>query len=272
MRRPARWFVRIGLIAVALWLTLISGVWCAQERLLFHPAVLPRDHSFAFGEDVHEVTISVPGATLSALHLRQPMAHGLVVFLHGNAGNLQGWFSKADFWRSAGWDLFMIDYRGYGKSTGEISSEAELRADVRAAWDVVAPQYQGRPRVIVGRSLGTALAAGLAADVQPELTVLVSPYRSMVALGSELYPWVPSFLARYPLRTDEDVPRIDGPVLVLHGEADALIPVSHGEALAEIAPQGSIVRLPGVGHNDVQESPVYRSALVHALNSARQPR
>ncbi|MBX7081682.1 MAG: lysophospholipase [Nannocystaceae bacterium] len=269
MAPRTRWLVRILVIAVALWLALVGAVWCGQERLLFQPTVLPASHRFAFGDDVHELELAVPGATLSALHLQRPGAHGVVVFLHGNGGNLEGWFANVDFWRRAGWDLFMIDYRGYGKSTGAIDSEAQLRADVRAAWDAVAPQYQGRPRVVYGRSLGTALAAGLAADVQPELTVLVSPYRSMVALAGELYPWVPSFVARYPLRTELDVPRIDGGVLVVHGEADALIPVAHGEAVAALARHGTLVRLPGVGHNDVHESAAYRDAVLAALDAAR---
>jgi len=264
-----RWLVRVLVIVVALWLALLGGVWCAQERLLFHPSALPADHRFAFGDDVHEVSIAVPGATLSALQLERPDAHGVVVFFHGNAGNLEGWFSNVEFWRSAGWDVFMIDYRGFGKSSGSIASEAQLRADVRAAWDFVAPQYEGRPRVIYGRSLGTALAAGLAADVQPELTVLVSPYRSIVALGSELYPWVPDFLARYPLRTEDDVPRIAGRVLILHGEADSLIPIAHSEAIVARAPNAELVRLPGVGHDDVHTSSGYRDALLGALRSTR---
>ncbi|MFO0635910.1 MAG: hypothetical protein U0168_23975 [Nannocystaceae bacterium] len=71
------------------------------------------------------------------------------------------------------------------------------------------------------------------------------------------------------LRTDADVPRIDGEVLVVHGEADALIPVAHGEAVAALAPHGTLVRLPGVGHNDVHESAAYREALLAALAAAR---
>ncbi len=242
-------------------------MWCGQERLLFHPTVLAPEHRFTYGDDVHEVVIDVPGAQLSALHLRLPAPHGVVVFLHGNAGSLQGWFSNAEFWRRANWDVFMIDYRGFGKSTGAIESEAELVADVRAAWDHVAPQYDRH--VVYGRSLGTALAAGLAADVQPDLTVLVSPYRSMVALGSEIYPWVPQFLARYPLHTDDAVARIDGPVLILHGDADTLIPIAHAEALVGLAHDGELVPLPGVGHDDVHESAVYREALVNALARLR---
>lgn len=255
-------------LPVAIYATLLGAVYCGQGRLIFHPTPLAADHRFALGDDVHEVTIDVPGAQLSALHLKLPAPHGVVVFLHGNAGNLDSWFTNTAAWRKANWDLFMIDYRGFGKSTGTIQSEAQLRADVRAAWDYIAPQYDGKPRVIYGRSLGTALAAGLAADVEPDLTVLVSPYRSMVALGAEHYPWVPAILSRYPLRTEDDAARITGPLLILHGDADTLIPIAHAEAIHARAPQSELVRLPGAGHDDVHEHPAYRTALLGALSSA----
>ncbi len=98
----------------------------------------------ASAPDIHERTVTVPGALLSVLHLQRPGARGVVFFLHGNAGNLQGWFANADFYRAAGYDLVMPDYRGFGKSTGRITSAHELREDVRAVWSQVAPQYRGR--------------------------------------------------------------------------------------------------------------------------------
>ena len=185
----------------ALYGVVIGVLWRGQERLLFLPQVLPAEHRFERGADVHETWVDVPGARLHALHLRQPdvnAAKGVVFFLHGNAGSLQSWFVNLDGYRRRGWDLFIIDYRGYGKSSGRIQSQAQLQADVRAAWDRIAPAYAGCKRVIYGRSLGT----GLAAQVEPDLTVLVSPYTSVVALAQEHYPWVPAAVLRYPLRTD----------------------------------------------------------------------
>ena len=96
------------------------------------------------------------------LQLKLPDPRGVVFFLHGNAGNLAGWFANADFYRRAGFDLVMPDYRGFGKSTGRIASAVQLRADVRAVWDACAAQYRGKRVVLYGRSLGTALAADLA--------------------------------------------------------------------------------------------------------------
>lgn len=262
----------LGLIVAAgLYGALLALLWWGQERLIFLPTPLPPDHRFALGADVHERTVAVPGAQLSALHLRRPGARALVFYLHGNAGNLEGWFSNPDFWRSANVDLFMIDYRGYGKSSGRIRSQAELEADVRAAWAAVAPEYAGRRIVLFGRSLGSGLAAGLAAELQPDLTVLVSPYTSLGALAAEHYPFVPRALLRYPLATDAALPRVRTPVLLLHGELDSVIPPVHSQRLAALAPQARLQLIPGAGHNDLQSFPAYLDALRQAL-AALQPR
>ena len=252
------------------YVALLFAVWLRQERLLFAPEPLQADHRFSFGPDVHEVTIARPdGVRLNALHMRLAQPRGIVFYLHGNAGNLQSWFDHADFYRQAGYDLFMLDYRGYGKSSGHIASEAELREDVRAAWQQVAPLYPpGKARVIAGRSLGTNLAAGLAAELHPDLTLLISPYRSMTALAAQHFPWAPGALLRYPLDTEALASEIKGPCLLLHGDLDTLIPAAHSQALAARLPQGRYVPIAGAAHNDVQEFPAYLAAVRQALDAA----
>ena len=255
------------LLVLLLYGAAMTWLWFKQEKLLFAPDVLAANHLLAKAPDIHELTIDVPGAQLSALHLRLPAPKGVVFFLHGNGGSLESWFINPEFYRRANYDLFMIDYRGYGKSTGQIESEAQLRADVRAAWATVAPQYAGRKVVFYGRSLGTGLAAGLAAELGdvPDLTVLVSPYISMTALAAEHYSWVPQALLRYPLRTSEIVGRIRGPLLLIHGEQDQLIPSSHSDTLQMLAPQATLLHIAGAAHNDLQDFDAYLNAFARAL-------
>jgi alpha-beta hydrolase superfamily lysophospholipase len=265
-RRPA-WRLWLGwaLALLLAYAALLGALWLWQEKLLFHPRTLPAEHRFNAGADVHEVFIDVPGARLNALHLRLPDPDGVVFYLHGNAGHLQSWFVNTDLYRRANLDLFMLDYRGFGKSSGHIESEAQLHADVRAAWAHIAAKYEGRHRVFVGRSLGTGLAATLAAEVQPELTLLISPYQSIASLAGEIYPWVPGALLRYPLRTDLVLPRIEGPLLLLHGDRDATIPVEHSRRLLAAVPTARLAVIEGAGHNDLQAFDAYRQALAEAL-------
>lgn len=255
------------LTALALFAALLTLLWFAQERLIFLPSRLDASFVLATEPDVHERSVQVDGATLSLLELRLPEPKGVVFFLHGNAGNLASWFVNADFYRRANFDLVMLDYRGYGKSSGHIQSEAQLHADVAAVWAQVAPRYVGRRIVIFGRSLGTALAAALAAQLQPDLTVLASPYISMAALAREHYPWVPQALLRYPLRTDEQLPRIRTPVLLLHGERDELIPIAHSQTLSKLGPHIQFAPIAGAGHNDLHEFDGYRQSLDAALRA-----
>lgn len=268
-RALARPILRALGVGVAVYLSLLALLWWGQERLLFLPTALPANHRFNLPADVHEIWVDVPGGRLNALHLKQPQSRGVVFYLHGNAGNLQSWFVNADFYRQAQLDLFMIDYRGYGKSPGRISSEAQLLADVRAAWDQISPVYAGKKRVVFGRSLGTGLAALLAAEVQPELTVLASPYFSMQALAAEHYPWVPGAVLRYPLRTDLALPRIQGPVWVVHGERDTLIPVSHARRLLAVSARAKLQVVPAAGHNNLQDFAGYSKGLLEVLQVPR---
>jgi hypothetical protein len=248
----------------------IGWLYFRQERLLFEPDPLHPDEPICKDPDTREFFIDVPGARLSVAHLTRPAPRGVFFFLHGNSGNLKKWFVELDAFRQANFDVVMFDYRGFGKSSGQIESEEQLRADVSAVWAHFAPMYEGRRVVISGQSLGTGLAAGLAAQLcsagrAPDLTLLVSPYSSMKALAGELYPWVPMQVLRYPLHTLEHAAKLLGPVMLIHGEKDELIPIHHSETLARSMRSAQLLRVVGAGHSDVHQFPTVRKALMSAL-------
>ncbi len=257
-----------GLLALVctLYTAGLAWLWFSQEKLLFAPTALAADALIGNGKDVREVKVAVPGALLSVLHMQLPQPKGVVFFLHGNAGNVVSWFPDPDFYRRANFDVVMMDYRGYGKSTGQITSEDQLRGDVRAVWQHFAPQYTDKKWLLIGRSLGTALAAGLAAELgqsgrAPDATILVSAYQSMEALATARYRLVPSMVLRYPLRTDASVGLVRSPLLLVHGQADTLIAPNHSQALHALAPQSSLLLVPVAAHNDLQDFPAYLQAI-----------
>ena len=255
----------LGLCALG-YLAIVTLVYFSQEKLIFRPVPLGADYQFAIA-DVIELKVPVDGAELSALHLRLPNPKGVVFFLHGNGGNLQTWLTSVDFYRRVNYDLFMIDYRGYGKSRGQIESESQLHADVRTAWNTIASKYAGKKLVVYGRSLGTGLAAKLSSEVEPDLTVLVSPYESLKAMGDAHYPWLPSVVNRYTMRTDQWLPVIKGPVMIEHGDKDTLITLSQGERLKTIRPTTELVVVTGAGHNDIHKFPRYLESLSERLKN-----
>ena len=266
--------LRRGALALLLlvglaWAGAAAALWVGQEWLLFKPVPLPQDARLSGEPDVAEVFVDVPGARLSVLELRRPDPDGVVFFLHGNSANLKAWFIDGDLYRRANLDLVMMDYRGFGKSTGHIESEAQLHADVEAVWQAVAPRYAGKRVIAYGRSLGTGLAAAWAARHQPQLTILVSPYASMKELAALHYPWLPEAVLRYPLRSDEAVARIHAPLLLVHGDQDALIPLAHSESLAQRASSARLVVIAGAAHADVHKFDSYQAALAEALGARR---
>ena len=256
--------------AGAVYAAAIGWLYLRQERLLFEPEPLPMDEPVSDEEGAHDFFLDVPGARLSVAHLKLPNPRGVFFFLHGNSGNLRKWFVQLEAFRQANFDVVMFDYRGFGKSSGRIESEAQLHADVAAVWDHFAPLYEGKRVVISGQSLGTGLAAGLAARLcatghTPDLTLLVSAYSSMRALAAELYPWVPGQVLRYPLQTLENAAKLLGPVMLIHGEKDELIPIHHSEKLQSAFRSAELLRVDGAGHSDVHQYPSVRKALLAAL-------
>ncbi|NNU41965.1 alpha/beta hydrolase [Ramlibacter montanisoli] len=260
----------ILLAMAAIYAGAVGWLYFRQERLLFEPDGLAGDDPICIDRDTREFFIDVPGARLSVARMTLPDPRGVFFFMHGNSGNLKKWFVELDAFRRANFDVVMFDYRGFGKSTGRIESEEQLRADVEAVWKHIEPMYAGRRVVISGQSLGTGLAAGLAARLcseghAPDLTLLVSPYSSMRALAAELYPWVPMRVLRYPLHTLAHAARLLGPVMLIHGEKDELIGIHHSEQLQKAMRSAQLLRVIGAGHGDVHQSRAAQEALMSAL-------
>jgi len=257
-----------GLVALAAlaYAGTLGALYYFQERLLFPATVMAADYQFDFAQPFEEMRIAVPGGSLDALLFRQPAPRGLVFFLHGNRGDLRTWTTGLEFYRRINYDLFIVDYRGYGKSTGQIDSEEQLHRDMRAAWDRIAPRYAGQPIVIYGRSLGTALAAELAREVHPALLVMVSPFANLAAAAQRRYPIAPRFLLKYPMRTDEIIGDVTSPVFLVAGSRDRLTPPSDSLALkAQTRAPVEMVIVEGAGHVNIHQFPAYLDALADRL-------
>ena len=256
----------LATVAALGYAALLAVLYFGQERLLFPGVALAAGHRFAFAQPFQEIELPVPGGSLSALHFRQRDPRGLVFFLHGNVGNLETWTTGVDFYQRINYDLFIIDYRGYGKSRGHIESEAQLHADVRAAWDFIAPRYADLPIVVYGRSLGTGLAAQLARDVDPALLVLVTPYANLASAAKRRYPVAPEFLLKYPLRTDAIIGDVKAPVLLIAGSDDTLTPPDEARRLQSLVRSSSeLIIVPGARHSDIHQFRTYLDPLAERL-------
>ncbi|GAB3231421.1 alpha/beta fold hydrolase [Hymenobacter seoulensis] len=240
-----------------------------QERLLFFPTKLSAQHRFLFPGRFEERWVTTPdGTQLHALHFRTetPTPKGLVFYLHGNGGALDDWGMVAPTYTRLGYDVFLLDYRGYGKSGGHISSQEQFLEDVEVAYRHVLKEYPEDRTVVLGYSLGTGAAAWLAARYRPKLLILQAPYLSMRAVARQHYPWIPSAILRYLLNTEEVMPQISAPILIFHGERDELI--SHAASLklkSLLKPQDQFITLRGAGHNGLTDNAEYQAVLQSVL-------
>jgi alpha-beta hydrolase superfamily lysophospholipase len=258
--------VILGVLA-ALYVLLCIIVYFKQESLLFFPTKLPADYRFRFpGQFEEQWTTASDGTKLHGLLFKAPASKGLVFYLHGNGGALNSWGESAAVYTALHYDVFLLDYRGYGKSEGHITSQKQLFGDVQAAYQQLLPVYPESRTVILGYSLGTGLAAWLAAHQHPKQLILQAPYFSMRDLSGHLYPFLPRFLLRYPLLTNEFVQQVSAPIALFHGDQDEVI--YYGSSLklkALLKPADKLILLPGGHHNDITDNTQYQRELANIL-------
>lgn len=254
-------------IAAVSYLLICVVLYFLQVRILFPGEPLPDNFKFRDFEGLAEVLIPIDEGNLSALHFKNPSPKGLLFFLHGNAGNLHSWVPDVDFYRKEAFDLFMLDYRGYGKSDGRITSQKQLIDDVYTAWEQISPEYKDAniPIMIYGRSIGSFLAADLASKVEHDALVLVSPYSSLQSLVKEKLPWLPSFILRFKLDTGalltSGAANVALKTYLLHGSQDEIIPVEHARRLEMLVSDISLTEVLGAGHGDIHDFRLYQSTM-----------
>ncbi len=228
-------------------------VYFVQDRLIYFPLhkleTTPDKHGFAY-EDVWLTTED--GVRVHGWFIPAPAARATVLHFHGNGGNISHRIERIGLFRRLGLNVFLVDYRGYGRSEGT-PSEAGTYRDARAAWRYLTHTRGLAPTAIIlhGESLGGGVASWLAAEETPRALIIESSFTSAAQLGAEVYPWLPvKWLARHPYPTIEHIARVRAPMLIIHSRDDEIIPFHHGERLYAAAREPKqFLEIRG-GHND----------------------
>ncbi len=262
-----RRLLRVLLLLVTGYLVICTAMYFFQEALLFHPNKLGEGHVFAFSGPFEEKWIQTSeGLRWHGLFFPADSSKGVILYLHGNGGTLNSWGKVAPAYTSLGYDVFMIDYPGFGKSEGSIESEEQLIAGAQAAYDTLRKSYAESEINLLGYSMGTGIAARLASTAHPGMLILQAPYLSMKDLAHRKFPWVPSFILRYPLLTNEHLKSCTMPVVIFHGDRDGSIPYDSSLELMKEAKLGdTLITLHGWGHNGFTNSPEYLEAIQQVL-------
>ena len=259
----AMWILGIGITGCLL---IVIFIYFNQEKILFYPQKLPVDYSFNY-IDHEEIYITLEDSTrVHGLLFKADSSKGLVFYLHGNAGSVDGWGEAAKPFVANNYDCFVLDYRGYGKSEGVISSEQQLLSDVNYVYKKVITGYLEKNVIIAGYSIGAALAAYIASQNNPSKIILKAPFNNMAYMQQLYYSWLPSRLLRYKLTTDEYLKSANLPVIIFHGENDTLIPVNCSYELQKnFDADDTLILLRNQGHNGISEHPEYIKRLPELL-------
>jgi fermentation-respiration switch protein FrsA (DUF1100 family) len=279
----------LGLLALACagYLFLVGLLYVRQAAYLYPPTSEPIPAGEARRAGFEEVTIETEdGVRLYAWWKAPQPGKALILYFHGNGGNLLNRADRARVLTQDGRGLLLLSYRGYSGALGKPSEEG-LRRDARAAWRHLA-SYQPQRIVLYGESLGSGVAVRLASEVRVGGVVLDAPFTSVPDVARPFFWFLPvDLLVRDQYRSIDRIAAIEAPLLVLHGEADTLIPVDLGRRLFAAAREPKrLVTLPGVDHVSVLEAgglahvraflseaeARYRASLTESAEGVRPPR
>lgn len=261
-------FLINSLITILVIYILVCGLlYFFQEKLIFFPQKLAKEYSFQFSQPFEEKNIKTrDGTILSGLLFRTDSSKGLIFYLHGNAGSLSSWGHVAVTYTALGYDVFMIDYRGYGKSEGAIATENQLYEDIQTAYDALKMEYSENEIIVLGYSIGTGLASKVASENNPILLILQAPYYSLTDMMRHTYPIIPTFILKYKFETNKHLKACTMSVVIFHGDRDEVI--YYGSSLKlkdELKPVDKLITLRGQGHNGMTDNKDYQEEIKKIL-------
>jgi len=251
-----------------IYLLYASYVYFNQEEMIFAASKLAKEYKFEFDQDFEELTITSYDATkLNGLLFKTPNPKGLIFYLHGNASALDSWGNIAEFYTSLRYDIFILDYRGYGKSEGKVENQEQFLKDVSFVYRNLAKRYDQNKISIIGYSIGSGAAAYLASTNNPRMLVLQAPYFNFLEFSSSRAPFLPDFLKKFTFETNEYIVKVKAPVYIFHGAEDHLISIDNSLRLQTLFKRTDrLFILQNQGHNGVNENPDFRDRIQEIFN------
>jgi fermentation-respiration switch protein FrsA (DUF1100 family) len=246
----------ILILAGGLYGALCLYLFFMQSKLIFYPHIPSRELTSKpadIGLEYESVSITTSDqVTLHGWFVPASAEKGVLLFFHGNAGNISHRLDSLKIFHDLDLSTLIIDYRGYGRSQGSISEHGTY-LDAEAAWKFLTEEKNIPPAKITvfGRSLGAAIAAYNAAKHPPGALILESAFTSVPDMAAKLYPLFPvRLLSRYQYNTMKSIQSVNCPILIIHSQDDEIIPFENGLQLYEKARQPKqMLKIKG-GHND----------------------
>ena len=241
-----------------------------QDYFFFRPEILPNTFTYNYPYDFEEKTFNMEdGGVINAIYFKVPNSRGVIYYLKGNSKSIKGWGKFAKDFLGNGFDFFMMDYRGFGKSTGK-RTEHILYSDAQHLYKWLSKSYTEDRIVVYGRSLGSGIAARVASWNHPQMLILDSPYFNFKYNIKRYLGFIPlNWLLRYQLRTDQYVKVMNSPVNIIHGNKDWLFPIENSRKLQAIDSNNiKLFEIEGAGHNNLPDYAEYHQCLYDLLDES----
>ena len=262
-------FFKKGLIFSVLTVFLITiGLYFMQEKLIFLPTKLPQEYVYQFSEPFKEFFIDTPdGARLNAIHFKVEKPLGVILYFHGNAGDLSRWGKVTSSFTRYGYDVIVMDYRTYGKSTGGLSEE-NLYNDAQLFYNYALESYPENNITVYGRSIGTAFATFIASKNKPSKLILETPFFNFSEAAKNRIPILPiKYLLKYKFPSNRFIANTSCPILIFHGTKDRVVPYKSGLKLSKLVMDERVtfITIPYGEHNNLVSFNAYSRALENFL-------
>lgn len=218
-----------------IYLIYVSYVYFNQAEMVFYANKLPTNFKFEFNQNFEELNIaSFDGKIQNGLLFKVENPKGLIFYLHGNAGSIDSWGNNAEIFTNLGYDIFFLDYRGFGKSEGQIENQDQVFKDISIVYDVVITNYKNKKNIIIGYSIGTGLATYLASVKKNDFLILQAPYYNFLEFSTGRVPFFPDFLKKFHFETNKYFLQIKTPIYIFHGKDDSLIGIQNSYNLEKL--------------------------------------
>jgi alpha-beta hydrolase superfamily lysophospholipase len=246
---------------------LCIAIYFFQHLLFFRPEILSKHFKYQYAFPFEEMNFDMEdGGRINAIHFKVPNSRGVIYYLKGNSRSIKGWGKFAKDFVGNGYDFFMMDYRGFGKSRGK-RSQHKLFGDAHFLYQWLRNHYPEEKIIVYGRSFGSGIAARISSWNKPRLLVLDSPYFSFLYNAKRFAWFLPlPWLMKYDLRTDQYLETISVPVHIIHGTKDKLISFNQSEMLKELHPDKVTLHpIEDARHNNLPDFPEFFELLYDIL-------
>jgi fermentation-respiration switch protein FrsA (DUF1100 family) len=239
-----------------------------QEYFIFlNGKKIAKNYRYTFSNKFEEVFIKTDGNNeINALHFQLQNPKGVVLFCHGNKGNLISWGKRVACFLAYNQEVLVFDYRNYGKSTGKFHEE-NMYKDALVVYESLKKKFKEENIVVYGFSLGSTFATRIASTNTPKALILEAPFYNFKKAVQYHSKYVPTFLLKYQFRTDRDISKVRVPITLFHGNQDQTTSFVESKKLLDLntSTKNEFLEIENGTHHNIKEFPVFKEKLKEIL-------